>query len=103
MPCYKLGIKFGRSDIIRRFLQSRRTGFYFAVLREGKVEAGDSFELLAPDPNNVSVADITRLYAFDKKDLQTLRRAVKLEALSESWRGYFQEQIEKVQAEVDKL
>ena len=31
LPCYKLGIKFGRTDIIRRFLQSRRTGFYFAL------------------------------------------------------------------------
>jgi MOSC domain-containing protein YiiM len=102
MPCYKLGIKFGRSDIIRKFLQSRRTGFYFAVLQEGKVEVGDSIELLARDPNNVSVADITRLYAFDKKDLQGLHRAVKLDALSESWRGYFQQEIEKIQAEVDR-
>lgn len=100
MPCYKLGIKFGRSDIIKRFLQSRRTGFYLAVLQEGKVAAGDAVELLSRDPNNVSVADITRLYAFDKNDLQTLRRAVKLEALSESWRGYFHQQIEKLQAEV---
>src|SRR6266480_681018 len=33
MPCYKLGIKFGRADIIKRFLASRRTGFYFAVVR----------------------------------------------------------------------
>jgi MOSC domain-containing protein YiiM len=33
MPCYKLGIKFGSADIIRKFLQSRRTGFYFAVLK----------------------------------------------------------------------
>ncbi len=101
MPCYKLAIKFGRSDIIRKFLQSRRSGFYFAVLREGKVAAGDSIELLARDPNNVTIADITRLYAFDKKDLESLRRAVALEALPESWRGYFQQQIEKVQAEVD--
>ena len=34
LPCYKLGIKFGRADILRKFLQSRRTGFYFAVLKE---------------------------------------------------------------------
>ena len=40
MPCYKLGIRFGRSDIIKRFLASGRTGFYFAVLREGDVGAG---------------------------------------------------------------
>lgn len=37
MPCYKLGIRFGRPDIIKRFLASGRTGFYFAVLQEGEV------------------------------------------------------------------
>lgn len=96
LPCYKLGIKFGRSDILRRFLQSRRTGFYFAVVKEGQVEAGDEIELLSRDSNNITIADITRVYAFEKDDVDTLRRAVKLEALSESWREYFQKQIHKL-------
>jgi len=96
LPCYKLGIKFGRADIIKRFLQSRRTGFYFAVVKEGEVKAGDAIELLSRDANNIAISDITRLYAFEKDDLKTLRRAVKLEALSESWREYFQRQIKKL-------
>jgi MOSC domain-containing protein YiiM len=96
MPCYKLGIKFGRADIIRRFLQSRRTGFYFAVAKEGAVEAGDEIELLSRDSNEVTIADITRLYAFEKDDVKTLRRAVKLEALSESWREYLQKKLQKL-------
>ena len=41
MPCYKLGIKFGRSDIVKRFLASGHTGFYFAVLQEGEAGVGD--------------------------------------------------------------
>jgi 3-alpha domain len=41
------------------------------------------------------VADITRLYAFEKDDLKTLRRAIEVEALPESWKGYFRYQIEK--------
>src|SRR6476646_11959552 len=45
MPCYKLGIKFGHPDIVKRFLASERTGFYFAVLQEGEVEAGEPIEL----------------------------------------------------------
>jgi len=93
MPCYKLGIKFGRTDIIRRFLQSRRTGFYFAVVKEGEVQAGDEFELLSRDANAITIADITRLYAFEKDDVETLRRVVKLDALSESWREYFKKQL----------
>ena len=96
MPCYKLGIKFGHTDIIRKFLQSRRTGFYFAVVKEGEVEAGDEIELLSRDTNDITIADITRLYAFEKDDIDTLRRAVKLEALSDSWREYFQKQIHKL-------
>ena len=40
MPCYKLGLKFQRADMVKRFLTSRRSGFYFAVLREGEVQAG---------------------------------------------------------------
>ncbi len=96
LPCYKLGIKFGRSDIIKRFLQSRRTGFYFAVLKEGEVKAGDPIELISRDRNDIAISDITRLYAFEKDDLAALRRAVKLEPLSESWREYFQNRIEKL-------
>jgi MOSC domain-containing protein YiiM len=95
LPCYKLGIKFGRADILKRFLKSRRTGFYFAVVKEGMVKAGDEFELLSRDANNITIADIVRVYAFEKDDLETMRRAVKLEALSESWRDYFRKQVEK--------
>jgi MOSC domain-containing protein YiiM len=94
MPCYKLGIKFGRADIIRRFLTSGRTGFYFSVLREGEVGAGDDVELIERDENDVAVADITRLYARERDDVETLRRAIALEALPMSWRDRFRKQLE---------
>jgi len=95
MPCYKLGIKFGRADIIKRFLASRRSGFYFAVTREGMVSAGDALELIGREQQDISVADITRLYAFEKDDVKALRRAIEVEALPENWKGYFRHQIEK--------
>src|SRR5436305_13186135 len=95
MPCYKLGIKFGRAEIIKRFLASRRTGFYFAVMREGLVGAGDAVELVGREQQEISVADITRLYAFDKDDVKSLGQATQIKALPESWRGYFQHQLEK--------
>ena len=98
MPCYKLGIKFGRADILRRFLASGRTGLYFAVLREGDVGAGDAIEPTMRDEHNITVSDITRLYAHEKRDLETMRRAVEVQALPEGWRAYFQEKIEKVRA-----
>jgi MOSC domain-containing protein YiiM len=95
MPCYKLGIKFGRTDIIKRFLASRRTGFYFSVTHEGMVSAGDSLELIRHQQEEISVADITRLYAFEKDDVKGLRRATQVEALPESWKGYFEHQLKK--------
>src|SRR5437660_6661573 len=85
----------GRADIIKRFLASRRSGFYFAVAREGMVSAGDALELIGREQQDISVADITRLYAFEKDDLKGLRRAVEVEALPENWKGYFRHQIEK--------
>jgi MOSC domain-containing protein YiiM len=93
MPCYKLGIKFGRMDILKRFLASGRTGFYFAVEREGEVGAGDKIELLGRDEHNVTVADITRLYARDRSDFETMRRAMAVEALPETWRSYFAQRL----------
>jgi MOSC domain-containing protein YiiM len=89
LPCYKLGLKFRRDDILKRFLQSGLTGFYFAVLEEGEVAAGDPIRLLQRDEHQVKVADITRLYRQDKHNLDLLRQVVALEALPEAWRDYF--------------
>src|SRR5947208_10319896 len=95
MPCYKLGIKFGRADIIKRFLASRRSGFYFAIVQEGMVIAGDLIELIGHEQKEISVADITRLYAFEKDDVKALRCAIAVKALPENWKGYFPHQLEK--------
>jgi MOSC domain-containing protein YiiM len=95
MPCYKLGIRFGRVDMVKRFLASRRTGFYLTVLEEGTVQAGDTFAYVERSTHGIGVVDITRLYAFDKDDWATMRRVVEVEALPESWRGYFQQRLKK--------
>lgn len=96
LPCYKLSVKFGRDDMVKRFLRSRRTGFYCAVSREGMISAGDAIHYLSRDENRITVADITRLYAFDKADYAAMRRAMEVKTLSESWRGYFRARIEKI-------
>ena len=96
LPCYKLGLKFGRSDMIKRFLGSERTGFYFAVLQEGEVGVGDQIELIEGSKRSVSVSDITRLYTHEKHNIGLLRRAIEVEALPESWRNYFQHRLQKL-------
>lgn len=93
MPCYKLGIRFGRTDIIKRFLVSERTGFYLAVLQEGEVGVGDEFQLIKRNEPSVKVSDVTRLYARDRNNAELLRRASAVEALPEGWRSYFAERL----------
>lgn len=95
LPCYKLGIRFGRADMVKRLLASRRTGFYFRVLQEGEVVAGDTLELVSQDTNKITVSDITRLYVREQNDPELLNRAAHLAALPASWRDYFQEQLRR--------
>jgi MOSC domain-containing protein YiiM len=93
MPCYKLGIRFGRKDIIRRFLQSRRSGFYLTVLETGEIGAGDEIRFISRDVNKVSVNDIVRLYVQDKDDKETMNRALNVEILPEGWKKTFRERL----------
>ena len=93
MPCFKLGIRFGRDDIVKRFLRSGRPGFYLAVVREGDVARGDSLEFVGRDEHGVTVADIASLYASDRDNEDLLRRAVDVPALPESWKGYFRKRL----------
>jgi MOSC domain-containing protein YiiM len=93
MPCYKLGVRFSRDDMVKHFLASGRTGFYLAVLREGAVAAGDPIEFTARDEHDVTVADITALYARDADNQGLLHRAVELPALPEGWRDYLRKRL----------
>lgn len=95
VPCYKLGIRFGRPEMIKRFLHSGRSGFYFAVAEEGEVKAGDSIEMINREASSLSISEMNRLYASEKNDREMLLRAVHIKGLSESWRGYFLEQLER--------
>jgi MOSC domain-containing protein YiiM len=95
LPCYKLGIRFGRDDILKKFLRSDRPGIYFAVLEEGEIKASDEIEFVSRDENQVKVTDIVHLYTNEKGNVNLLQRAIRVEALPESWRDYFLEQLMK--------
>jgi MOSC domain-containing protein YiiM len=99
MPCFKLGIRFDRADMVKRFLQSGRSGFYLSVSQEGEVTAGDTVTFIARDEHAVSVADVVSLYAADGANQDLLRRASNLPALPESWRDYFRQRLWEPDAE----
>src|SRR4029077_504233 len=97
LPCYKLGVRFESHDMVKRFFASRRTGFYLAVVREGEVGAGDEIKVTARDPNGVPVSEIVRLYSekrYGEAEQISLRRALQVAALPDSWREYFRKRLE---------
>jgi len=96
LPCYKLGIRFQSDDMVKRFLASARTGFYFAVVREGEVSAEDRIAMLSSDPSAVPVSEITRLYvakSLSADDIAVIHRASGVSSFPENWKSYFRDRL----------
>jgi len=94
-PCFKLGIKMGMAGFPKQFLSSGRVGFYLRVLEEGEVGAGDAFERVESDPEQVSVREMSHLLFFEPKNLEGAKRALRVRALSPGWRDSFEERLVK--------
>ena len=92
-PCYKLGIRFGRADMVRRFQQSGRSGFYLSVVQEGHLTVGDEIAVVTKEPAGITVADIVSLISSRSSDQRLLRAASELAALPRGWRDYFRRQL----------
>ena len=93
IPCFKLNLKFNNDIMAKRFLASRRTGFYLRVLREGEVGPGDEVVLTHHDENGVSISDALRIYLHDPDASELIHRALRVEYLSAAWREEFRQQI----------
>jgi MOSC domain-containing protein YiiM len=99
LPCHKLGVRFEADDMVKRFFASGRTGFYFAVTREGEVGSGDEIRLIARDSNAIAVSEIIRLYAktkYDDADVARVGRALRIAALPETWKEHFRQRLEAI-------
>jgi len=95
MPCYKLELRFNRDDMIKRFLVSGRSGFYFSVIEPGDVGVGSQVEVLDRDTNNVTISDILRLYVGQTPDPELLRRMTNVTSLPENWKTQLQLRAQK--------
>ncbi len=85
MPCFKLALRFGRSDMVRRFWASGYSGFYFSVVTEGVMQAGDPVVKIADGPEKISVADVVRLYKGEEWS-DVLRQSALRSPLRGSWK-----------------
>ncbi len=96
-PCYKLAVKFDRDDMLKRLLGNGRSGFYFSVVQQGVVQAGDTIDKIHEDAEKISVADFNRLYRDGGNNADLLRRAASLQAVPENWRSYFLEELKSLE------
>jgi MOSC domain-containing protein YiiM len=96
LPCYKLGIRFGFDEMVKRFFVARRSGIYFSVAREGEVVAGDQIKIMSRDPNAVPLTEIFRLYAakvYRASDFAAVQKLLRVPDLPVSWSDYFRERL----------
>jgi MOSC domain-containing protein YiiM len=97
-PCFKLGIRMGDPGFLKRFARAGRTGAYARVLEEGAVAAGDPIERVAHAADQPTIAELHRLFAFARDDLDGLRRAIAAPALPEGWRKMYLRAVERLDA-----
>jgi MOSC domain-containing protein YiiM len=89
LPCFKLEAKFQRNDMIKRLLDSRRTGFYLRVVQEGTLRPGESIVVIQQHPARLSIREITDLYLTKDAEQRRVKRALSVDALAASWRKHF--------------
>ena len=92
-PCFKLGIRFGREDMLKRFVASGRSGFYVSIVGEGDVGRGDPIHITRRHGDRMCVADIFALKMGDNASPDALRRAASIDELTPSWREHFRSRL----------
>jgi ferredoxin-NADP reductase/MOSC domain-containing protein YiiM/ferredoxin len=89
VTCYRVGIRMNDSRIPALLVSHHRPGFYFRVLKEGEVQAGDDIVKLSAGPEQMTVADVDALLYLPGHTRQGLLRALRVPALSPGWQGSF--------------
>ena len=94
MPYYKLGGKFGKMNIVKKFLESGKSGIYFKVIKEGGIVINDTIKLIKKDNNNITIKNIVELITKeDKENTMLMKKAVKVQDLPQGWKNYFLEKL----------
>ena len=99
LPCFKLAAKFQPDDIIGDFISSGFCGFYFSVVEEGEVAAGDEFHFLGGETPTITVLEAYRLHLPASHDEKLLERGTRVHALPASWRERFQAKLDVLHAD----
>ena len=90
VTCYRVGIRMNEPRMAGLLVAHHRPGFYFRVLQEGEVGAGDDIVKITDGPERISVADVDALLYLPGHSSEQLQRALRIPALSKGWQGSFQ-------------
>jgi MOSC domain-containing protein YiiM len=101
-PCYKFAIKMGTAESLSVCINSARTGFYFRVLSEGIVQAGDRIEIDYSNDTAPTVEEVHRLCYLDKKNIDGLTKAVQCNSLAKVWKDEFENRISRLAAKLQQ-
>ncbi|NBI27876.1 MOSC domain-containing protein [Chengkuizengella marina] len=95
-PCRVLAKKFNNDKFAKMVSDSGYTGFYFRVLKEGYIKPGDTLKLIQRHPEQLSVSDVNKLHYTNQKNIDLLKRAIKVVELKTSLREKFQKRLEEI-------
>ena len=95
VTCYRVGIRMNEPRMPALLVAHHRPGFYFRVLQEGEVGAGDDIAKIADGPERMSVADVDALLYLPGHSSEQLQRVLRIPALSKGWQSSFQAMLEQ--------
>lgn len=96
VTCYRVGIRMGEPRMAALLVAHHRPGFYFRVLEEGEIGAGDAITKAADGPERLTVADADALLYLPGRNSETLARALRIDAFSPGWKTAFQVMAEQM-------
>ena len=99
VSCWRLGVRMNDKLFPRRFTEALRPGAYLRILVEGDVAAGDEIQVLERPAHDLTVRDVLRIYAFDR---QEVGRLLAIPGMSESWRGWAEQHLQKTKGHTAK-
>ena len=95
VTCYRVGIRMNEPRMPALLVAQHRPGFYFRVLQEGEVGAGDDIVKIIDGPERISVADADALLYLPGQSSEQLQRALRIPALSKGWQSSFQAMLQQ--------
>src|SRR5208283_5063818 len=95
VTCYRVGIRMNEPRMAALLVAHHKPGFYFRVLQEGEVGAGDDIGKITDGPERITVADVDALLYLPGHSSEQLQRVLRIPALSKGWQSSFQAMLQQ--------